>query len=85
MNSINKKSISQVLSLMAMTTALAKDMPSVFDFGCRPRSLPIERPIKKCLLCGAEHQHNNAFCSAEHCREYKQQHKKSKKILNNIQ
>ena len=74
MNSFNKKTIAQTLSLMAMTMALTRDMPSVFDFGCRPRSLPIKHPVKKCLLCGAEHQHNNAFCSAEHCREYKRQH-----------
>jgi predicted nucleic acid-binding Zn ribbon protein len=81
MNSFNKKIIGQAMGLMAISQALHGNMPSVFDFGCRPRSLPIEHPVKKCLLCGAEHQHNNAFCSADHCREYNRQRKENKESL----
>lgn len=28
-------------------------------------------PIKQCLTCGAMHQHNNGFCSADCCKAYK--------------
>jgi len=28
-----------------------------------------ESIIKKCLTCGKEHKHNNAFCSAECCKK----------------
>lgn len=29
------------------------------------------KPTKKCLQCGKEHKHNNAFCSAACCKVYK--------------
>lgn len=29
------------------------------------------KPIKKCLQCGTEHQHNNSWCSPECCKEWK--------------
>ena len=29
------------------------------------------KPIKRCLQCGKEHKHNNAFCSADCCKAYK--------------
>ena len=34
------------------------------------------RQVKTCLLarCSIEHQHNNAFCSPEHCREWRAAH-----------
>lgn len=30
-----------------------------------------EKPRRPCLNCGTPHDHNNAFCSASCCREYK--------------
>jgi len=31
-----------------------------------------EKPVKKCLKCGNPHTHNNAFCSPECCKTYKE-------------
>ena len=33
------------------------------------------REIKRCIVCGTPHTHNNAFCSAEHAEVYKMQSK----------
>ncbi len=38
-------------------------------------SMKQPRPRKPCLICGAMHTHNNAFCSAEHAAEYKKRNK----------
>lgn len=35
-----------------------------------PVSIASSRPAKKCLVCQAPHQHNNAFCSAQCSRVY---------------
>lgn len=37
------------------------------------------KDVKKCLLCGKEHNHNNAFCCAEHCREWNRKRKEAKR------
>lgn len=29
------------------------------------------KPWKDCLHCGKPHQHNNAFCSPECCKDYR--------------
>lgn len=31
----------------------------------------VEEIKKKCLTCGKEHSHNNAFCSGKCCKNYK--------------
>jgi hypothetical protein len=31
-----------------------------------------KRRIKKCLVCGKEHTHNNSFCSPECCKADKE-------------
>jgi len=33
--------------------------------------LPEPKPKKPCIHCGDEHTHNNAFCSAKCCKEYR--------------
>ena len=38
------------------------------DFNALPKK---EKEVKKCLVCGSIHSHNNAFCSAECCGKYK--------------
>ncbi len=30
-----------------------------------------KKKVKQCLNCGNEHTHNNRFCSAECCKEFK--------------
>lgn len=43
-------------------------LPSDFLGSIRHSSQP---PVRPCLHCGKPKQHNNAFCSAECCREHK--------------
>jgi len=34
------------------------------------------RPTKQCLECGADHKHNNSWCSAECCKAWRLKKKK---------
>lgn len=44
---------------------------------------PAEKPERPCLLCGKPHQHNNCWCSAECCREWRRQHKGNRRLTAN--
>ena len=73
MNSISRSSAKHAAyATLAALGILGNE--SVFN---SPLLNSLSKPTKKCLLCGAEHSHNNHFCSAEHCREY---YKKQKAI-----
>jgi hypothetical protein len=37
----------------------------------RPAPARLQREKRPCLHCGTPHDHNNSFCSASCCREYK--------------
>ena len=41
---------------------------------------PVEKPKRPCLRCGKEHRHNNAWCSAECCREWRRLNKGSRRL-----
>lgn len=41
--------------------------PEALELRARHRS----PAIKNCLRCGAEHEHNNSFCSPDCCKKYK--------------
>ena len=79
MNNPIKRSMSYAIIVKAMGEALSRG--SMFDF----RSNRVtSKLLKRCLLCGAEHTHNNSFCSAQHCIEYHRQQKANKVILPNV-
>lgn len=80
MNNPMRRSMNYALMAMAMGAMLGSG-DGVFDFSSRSGT---SKPLKKCLLCGAEHSHNNSFCSAEHCREYHRQQKANKVLLPNV-
>lgn len=50
--------------LTSMFTFAGVDLP-------KQRSLP----KKLCLQCNKPHQHNNAFCSPQHCKDYREARK----------
>jgi hypothetical protein len=72
--------MSYALLAMAMGTVLSGG-GGIFDL---PSHSGASKPLKKCLLCGADHSHNNSFCSSEHCREYHRQQKANKVLLPNV-
>jgi hypothetical protein len=55
---------------------LAASMPELGNgFSARKRFTSIERETKKCLNCGKEHNHNNSFCCANCCKEWRNKNK----------
>lgn len=74
MNNPNLRLYNYALKASAIGAMLGS-RGGMFDFPSRSNA---SIPLKKCLLCGAEHLHNNSFCSAEHCREYRRQQKENK-------
>jgi len=48
-------------------------MGAMGDWGQRMSRGPVEKPKRPCLLCGKPHRHNNSWCSAECCREWRRQ------------
>ena len=41
-----------------------------------PTKYAPKKRAKPCLQCDTEHDHNNAWCSVECCKEWKQQEKR---------
>ena len=41
---------------------------------------PVEKPQRQCLQCGKPHRHNNSWCSAECCREWRRLNKGSRQL-----
>jgi len=64
MNNPKKKNISSFMAIAA--GFMMAGSGGMFNDHPQPQRL-----AKKCLLCGKEHYHNNSFCCAEHCREWK--------------
>lgn len=60
-----KKNIGSHMA-MFMAASLMSGKNGMFNDHPQPQRLS-----KKCLLCGKEHYHNNSFCCAEHCREWR--------------
>ena len=60
------KELKSRLSLAAMMAMLPSEY---FDMMGPPR--PDPKPKRKCLNCGELHNHNNAWCSAECCKEWR--------------
>jgi predicted nucleic acid-binding Zn ribbon protein len=75
-----KRQLNYAVLAMAMGTMLCHGVGFADCFSHSGTS----RPLKRCLLCGAEHSHNNSFCSADHCREYHRQQKANKVLLPNV-
>jgi len=53
------------LIAMMLSANYAGDGKSLLKAPMQPRAK------KQCLQCGATHRHNNAWCSAECCKEYR--------------
>jgi len=49
--------------LLAMAEGWA--LPKIANKQYKPKT------VKSCINCGKEHTHNNSFCSAKCCKEYK--------------
>lgn len=64
---------------MALAMGMACMGEDVFD-GNYSRHVPYDKPVKKCLQCGKEHTHNNSWCSASCCKQYRQQQKEHKGV-----
>lgn len=53
------------MNKLAMILAMAESfMPTA-----KPKK--VKPGYKACLQCGKQHTHNNAFCSAKCCKEYR--------------
>jgi hypothetical protein len=70
-----KKQMAGVMSATVIGTMLAQDHDAFFDFYDH-RYAPHQKSTKKCLRCGAEHTHNNCFCSTKCCKLYREEKKK---------
>jgi hypothetical protein len=56
-------------AMLAISALLGMGGGYAFGGPYRDKSEPEERP---CLYCGKMKRHNNSFCSAKCCREYRQ-------------
>ena len=64
--------------LTAMMTALVMSTP--VQLVRRPERQMLKKVVvRPCSNCGKPKVHNNSFCSAECCREYKAKQKESKR------
>lgn len=52
-------------SRISMLSALVAALSTSKYTTCR------DKPARPCLHCGKAHTHNNCYCSAECCREYR--------------
>ncbi len=84
---MNKKKIGKQMPLKELNEAppvkqpnklitLIEAMTAHYGIGLDQGDRKRPHKLKKCLQCGQEHRHNNAFCSAEHCKQWRDEHKK---------
>lgn len=61
----------KLMSLMALCIASATAMEG--EYSSKPQE---DKPRGKgiCLNCGSPKNHNNSFCSAKCCKDYREQH-----------
>jgi hypothetical protein len=64
---------------IGMLLAMAMGVGAQFPLTTRLMGNPSQGVApKKCVRCGHEHSHSNAFCSADCCRKYKAERKASR-------
>ena len=56
---------------MKLTTGMLLAMADGWALSRIPNKKLTAKKVKKCLNCNKEHTHNNSFCSAECCKDYK--------------
>ena len=54
---------------------------SMLDAHPFERKIKAPKPIKRCLECGKDHQHNNSWCSPECCKTTGQSKLNKNKII----
>ena len=65
----------------ARGSAYAPLNPCKLPMGRLGKSVERFKKVKPCLVCGAGHTHNNAFCSAEHSELFHSQNCGKKKTF----
>ena len=74
---MNKHSLQKGMAYAMLATVMGTMLGRGYGL---PEVRPMLKPRKKCLCCGKEHVHNNCFCSASCCKQYRQQQKENQGV-----
>jgi hypothetical protein len=76
--------LGMLMAMAGMFRGGADPLDNLLDLGGRIRRVQREvESKKKCAYCGNEHDHHNAFCSANCCRWYHEEQKRRQQMGKN--
>lgn len=70
-----RRSMGAFGALLALGFGMGMPLTTRLGWG----TLPEPVALKQCVRCGTEHQHPNAFCSADCCRLYKEEQRRARR------